>query len=93
MELDKNQDSGNTTHTPQTHTRGVDPTPDFPSPPPPPQKQAAIIWIVAHLVAYRLQTQRRLSLASCMDFLKRARWTVHHRATKTPTVGRYLDVL
>ena len=39
----------------------------------PSQKQAAIIWIVAHLVAYRLQTQRRLSLADCMDSLKRAR--------------------
>ena len=23
MELDKNQDSGNTTHTPHTHTRGM----------------------------------------------------------------------
>ena len=28
---DKNQDGGNTTHTPQTHTRGVDPTPEFSS--------------------------------------------------------------
>jgi len=35
MDLDKNQDTGNTTHTPQTHTRGVDPTPDFPSLAPP----------------------------------------------------------
>ena len=39
----------------------------------PPQKQAAIVWIVAHLVTYRHQTQRRLSLADYMDFLKRAR--------------------
>jgi len=31
MDLDKNQDSGNTTHTPHTHTRGMDPTPDLPS--------------------------------------------------------------
>ena len=31
IDLDKNQDSGNTTHTPQTHTRGVNPTTDFPS--------------------------------------------------------------
>jgi len=34
-----------------------------------PQKQVAIIWIVAHLVAYRLQTQRRLSLTDYMEFL------------------------
>jgi hypothetical protein len=31
MELDKNQVSGHTTHPPQTHTRGVDPTPEFSS--------------------------------------------------------------
>jgi len=59
----------------------------------PPQKQAAIVWIVAHPVAYRLKTQRRLSLADYMDFLKRACWKQYHRATKKPKVGRYLDVL
>ena len=71
MDLDKDQDSGNTTHTPHTHARGMHPTPDLPLLAPP--KQAAIIWIVAHLVAYRLQTQRRLSLTDYMDFLQRAR--------------------
>jgi hypothetical protein len=59
----------------------------------PTQKQAAIIWIMAHLVAYRLQTQRRLTLSDYMDFMKRARWKVYHRTTRRPTVGRYLDVL
>jgi len=94
MDLDKGQDSGNTTHKPHTYTRGMDPTPDLPSLPPPPKKKpAAIIWIVAHLVAYRLQTQRRLSLTDYMDFLQRARWKEYHRTPKTPTVGRYLDVL
>ena len=57
------------------------------------QKQAAIIWIVAHPVAYRLQTQRRLSLTDYMDFLQGARWKEYHRTPKTPTVGRYLDEL
>jgi len=57
-----------------------------------PQKQAAIVWIVAHLVAYRLQAQRSLSLTDYMDFLKRARWKEYQRATKKPTVRRYLDV-
>ena len=59
----------------------------------PPEKHAAIIWIVAHLVAYRLQTQRRLSLTDYMDFLQRTRWKEYHRTPKTLTVGRYLDVL
>ena len=91
MDFDKNQDSGNTTHTPQTHTRRVDPTPDFPPLASP--KQAAIIWIMAHLEAYRLQTQRGLSLTEYMEFLQRARWKENHWTPKKPTVGRYLDVL
>jgi hypothetical protein len=62
-------------------------------PPPPPKKQAALTWIVAHLVAYRRQTQQHLSLNDYMDFLQRARWKEYHRAPKTPTVGRYLHVL
>ena len=48
---------------------------------------------MAHFVEYRLQTQRRHTLADFMDFLQRARWKEYHRVTKTPAVGRYLDVL
>jgi hypothetical protein len=39
----------------------------------PAQKLAAIIGIMAHLVAYRVQTQRRLTLSDYMDCMKRAR--------------------
>ena len=67
--------------------------PNFHHCPPPTQKQAAILWIVAYLVAYRLQTQRHLSLTNYVEFLQRARWKEYHRTPKTPTVGRYLDVL
>jgi hypothetical protein len=59
----------------------------------PPQRQAAIVWIVAHLVTYQLQTQRRLPLADYIDVLKRARWKEYHRKSKHPLVGRYLEVL
>jgi hypothetical protein len=38
----------------------------------PPQRHAAIVWIIARLVVYRLQNQRRLSLIDYMDFLYRA---------------------
>ena len=40
----------------------------------PPQRQAAVIWIVANFVFYRLQNNRRLSLRDYIDFMKRARW-------------------
>jgi hypothetical protein len=55
-----------------------------------PQRQAAILWIIAHLVDYRLQSNRRLFLK---DFLRRARWKAHHRSCKRPNTGRYLDLL
>jgi hypothetical protein len=60
-----------------------------------PQRHAAIVWIIAHFVTYRLQTQRRLSINDYVyfDFLKRARWKEYRRSSKPPTVGRYLEVL
>jgi hypothetical protein len=58
----------------------------------PTQKQVAIVWITAHQVAYRLQTQRRPSLTDYTEFLKSALWKEYHRTPRHPTVGRYLDV-
>ena len=40
----------------------------------PPQRHAAVLWIIAHLVHYRLQTHRPLSLSDFMDFLRRSWW-------------------
>ena len=40
----------------------------------PPQRHAAVLWILANLVHYRLQTDRRLSLSEFMDFLRRSFW-------------------
>jgi hypothetical protein len=59
----------------------------------PSQKQTAITWIIAHFVYYRLQTHRRQSLIDYLDFLRRARWKVHHNTRRNCKVGRYLDVL
>jgi len=59
----------------------------------PPQRQAAILWILDHLVHYRLQTHRRLSLCDYMHFPKRSRWNLYQQSRTRPTQGRYLDVL
>jgi hypothetical protein len=59
----------------------------------PPQSQSALLWIIAHLVYYRLQTSRRLSLVDFMDFLRRVRWKAYRRSCKRPSTGRYLDLL
>jgi hypothetical protein len=59
----------------------------------PPQRHAAIVWMIDHLVVYRLQNQRRLSLTDYMDFLYRARGKGNHRKPRRSAVGRYVDVL
>ena len=46
----------------------------------PPQRHAAVLWILANLVLYRLQTDRRLSLSEFMDFLRRSCWKLRPRA-------------
>ena len=59
----------------------------------PPKRHAAVIWILAHLVSYRLQTDRRLSLRDYMHFMKRSRWKLCHRTNTCPYTGRYLEVI
>ena len=54
----------------------------------PPQRHAAILWILANLVLYRLQTHRRLSLSDFMDFLRRSRWKSRPRAATVSPTGR-----
>jgi hypothetical protein len=48
----------------------------------PPQRQAAILWKMAHLVFYRMLASQRLSMKDYMDFLRRARWKLNQRPTK-----------
>ena len=59
----------------------------------PPQRNVAVLWILAHLVHYRLQTHRSLSLCKYMDFLQRSCWKAYQQVRTRPKQGRYLDVL
>jgi hypothetical protein len=59
----------------------------------PARKQSAVLWVLAHLVHYRLQAQRRRSLLDYMDFLRRARWKLYRQARRPLVTGRYLDVI
>ena len=59
----------------------------------PPSKQAAIVWLLAHMVAYQIQNQRHLSLLYHTDFLRRARWKAYQQPLRRNTVGNYLDIL
>jgi len=57
----------------------------------PPQRQAAVIRILAHMIAYSLQSSKRLSLLDYNDFL-RARWRLYNGPQRSKA-GNYLDVL
>jgi hypothetical protein len=59
----------------------------------PVRKQSAVLWVLAHVVHYRLQPQRRLSLVDYMDFLRRARWKLYRHDCRPLVTGRYLDVI
>jgi hypothetical protein len=57
------------------------------------QRHAAIIWILAHLVSYRMQASQRLSMKDYKDFLHRTRWKQKQRPSKYQQTGRHLDTL
>jgi hypothetical protein len=54
----------------------------------PPQRQAAVLWILAHLTGYRLQDSKRLSLLDYMNFMRRARWKLYNGTFRRLKVGR-----
>jgi hypothetical protein len=59
----------------------------------PPQRHKAILWILAHLVDYILQTHQRISLLDYIDFMRRARWKAGSSPARRRAMGNYLDVL
>ena len=58
----------------------------------PPQRQAAIVWIIAHLVVYRMQRKRLLTLNDFIDFLRRAKWKAYQKSPRQHRVGNCLDI-
>ena len=59
----------------------------------PPQRHKAIMWMLAHLVDYHIQGQRRISLLDYIDFMRQVRWKADSRPTRPTAVGSYLTVL
>ena len=55
----------------------------------PPQRRKAILWLLAHLVMYRMQQQRQLSLLDYIEFLRRARWKSYRPSSRMQQVGNY----
>jgi hypothetical protein len=58
----------------------------------PPPRQAAIVWIIAHFVEYKLQWHRHHTLLDYTAYLRRARFKAHWTLPAN-TTGKYLDIL
>jgi hypothetical protein len=58
-----------------------------------PQSHNAIVWMIAHLITYHTQGQRRKLLMDYMDYMRRARWKADPRTTRQKIVGNYLSIL
>jgi hypothetical protein len=59
----------------------------------PPKRHRAILWIIAHVIIFRIQQQTNLTLHDYMDFLHRSRWKIMHHKRGRELVGNYLTVL
>jgi len=91
MELDPYQNRSTTTHRPPLYTGRLDSPPLFPLLAP--QRQAAIVWSIAHLVEYRMQRKKRSTLSDYIDFLRRAKWKAYQKYPRQHRVGNYLDII
>ena len=58
-----------------------------------PQRQAEIVWIIAHLVEYRMQRKRLLTLNDYIDFLRRAKWKAYQKSPRQNRVWNCLDII
>jgi hypothetical protein len=59
----------------------------------PPQRRRATLWILAHLIWYRLQKGHTPSEQEYRDFMRRARWKTSQSTGYLRQVGRYLEIL
>ena len=58
----------------------------------PSQRHKAILWLLARLVMYRMQQQRRLSLLDYTDVLRRARCKSYRATSRKQQVGNCLSI-
>jgi hypothetical protein len=59
----------------------------------PPRRHRAVLWIIAHMVWYRIQESRTPSAQENFDFLRRARWKAYQDTGRMKKIGNYLTIL
>jgi hypothetical protein len=56
-------------------------------------RDTRLLWILAHLIDYHTQGQRRISLLDYTNFMRRAPRKPETSPTRRTAVGNYLTVL
>ena len=59
----------------------------------PPQRRRATLWILAHMVRFRMRECHAPSAQEYSDFLRRAGWKACQSTGRRRQVGKYLEVL
>ena len=59
----------------------------------PPKRHRAVLWVLAHFVAFRSQQARNLTPQDYLDFLRRSKWKLYQERNRTKLVGNYLCTL
>ena len=59
----------------------------------PPIRHMEVLWILAHMVWYRIRESRTPSEQDYLDFLRRARWKAYQDTRRVTKVGNYLSLL
>ena len=59
----------------------------------PPQRHGEILWILAHMLYYRIQFRNQVSPTDYSDVMRCARWKAYHTARRREKVGNNLEIL
>jgi hypothetical protein len=59
----------------------------------PPSRHRTVLWVLAHMVCFRLRERRAPSVRDYSDFLRRTRWKVKWEAERWEKLGNYLAIL
>jgi len=59
----------------------------------PPKRHRAVLWVLAHFVAFREQPARNLTPQDYLDFLRRSKWKLYQERNRTTLVGNYFCTL
>ena len=89
--MDKETYCLDTAQGPSSDTPRVDPPAAVPHMAP--RRHRTVLWVLAHMVWFRISERRTTSAQEYSDFLRRARWKAHQATGRVDKAGSYLAIL